>query len=103
MARDGDGQSMSAKLPLTEVEEAVTPYSSPVSPPSDIETSPIPSRPLMKWRARIAIVKEPIVRLHQRTPYLRRVPAFVFFPITILTIVNCVVWAIVGIILAHHL
>lgn len=101
MAQDGDGQSTSAKLPLTDnVDEAVTPYPSHVSPPNDIET---PGRPLTKWRARITIVKEPIVRLHQRTPYLRRVPAFVFFPITILTIVNCVVWAIVGIILAHHM
>lgn len=55
-----------------------------------------------KWASHVSAACAPLIRLHRRTPYLNRVPAFVIFPITILVIVNCAVWAIVGIILRYH-
>jgi len=55
-----------------------------------------------KWKAKFRVLSRPLSRLHQRTPYLRRLPAFVLFPITILTLVNCLVWAITGVILRYH-
>jgi hypothetical protein len=41
-------------------------------------------------------------RVHQRIPYLRRVPGFVIFPILSLIIVNLTAWAIVGGVLRYH-
>lgn len=55
-----------------------------------------------KWKTKFRTLSRPVSRLHQRTPYLRRLPAFVLFPITILILVNCLVWAITGIILRYH-
>lgn len=55
-----------------------------------------------KWASHVSAACAPVARLHRRTPYLNRVPAFVIFPITILVIINCAVWAIVGIILRYH-
>ena len=91
---------MSLKLPLEqEYEEEVTERRS--SPSGDVEsTTPLP--PASKWSARLYALVEPIGRLHRNTPFLRRLPAYVLLPITILIIVNCAVWAIVGIILRYH-
>jgi hypothetical protein len=50
----------------------------------------------------MAVLALPISRLHMKIPFLKRMPAFVVLPITILIIVNCIVWAIVGIILRYH-
>lgn len=55
-----------------------------------------------KWTAKFKALSRPVSRLHQRTPFLKRLPAFVLFPITILILVNCLVWAIIGIILRYH-
>ena|SRR5436853_5120134 len=55
-----------------------------------------------KWKGKFRALSRPVSRLHQRTPYLRRLPAFVLFPITILILVNCLVWAITGVILRYH-
>jgi hypothetical protein len=95
---------MSDKLKPSEVKEEEISESRPVhseDPTSASVQSPVPVRP-SKWKARIATITKPLARLHQNTPYLRRVPTFVILPITILVIVQGVVWAIVGIILAHH-
>src|SRR5579859_612397 len=55
-----------------------------------------------KWTTKFRALSRPVSRLHQKTPYLKRLPPFVLFPITILILVNCLVWAITGIILRHH-
>ena len=97
---------MSAKILLPDVEEVVAPESSHISHAEDPETASVlpaaPIRTLGKWRARIIVITRPISRLHQRTPYLNRLPGFVLFPISIVAIINCAVWAIVGIVLRFH-
>jgi hypothetical protein len=55
-----------------------------------------------KWKAKFRALSKPVTRLHQKTPYLKRLPAFVLFPITILVLVNCLIWAITGVILRYH-
>jgi hypothetical protein len=55
-----------------------------------------------KWTARFTVLTGPVSALHKKTPFLKRLPGFVLFPISILIVINCVVWAIVGIILRYH-
>jgi hypothetical protein len=55
-----------------------------------------------KWTARFTVLTKPVSALHKKTPVLKRLPGFVLFPISILIVINCVVWAIVGIILRYH-
>jgi high-affinity nickel-transport protein len=55
-----------------------------------------------KWAAKFRALSIPVSRLHSRIPFLKRLPSFVIFPITILILVNCLVWAITGIILRFH-
>src|SRR5271170_3741622 len=102
---------MSVKLPLeVDFESDDSPLTEQRSLPSgDVETTlspsvgtPPPQPPQGKWSGRFHVLAEPIARLHRKTPFLKRLPAYVLLPITILIIVNCAVWAIVGIILRYH-
>jgi hypothetical protein len=76
-------------------------------PTPDLESSPIPSSdaPLQhprRWSSKLSTLSRQISRLHGQTPLLKRFPPYVIFPITLLMLVNCIVWAIVGIILRHY-
>ena len=73
----------------------------------DPELEPIPSNtaltgPSTRWSSKVALITRPISRLHKKTPLLKRLPSFVIFPILLLIVANCAVWAIVGIILRYH-
>jgi len=72
----------------------------PSSPSGFVESTPPP--PLRKWSARKHAIAEQLDRLHNKTPFLNRLPAYVLFPITLLIIVQCVVWAVVGVVLRFH-
>src|SRR5271170_4737849 len=102
---------MSLKIPLEEELEADdSPLSQRRSSPSEDVDSTIPTsidlpppQPSQgKWSAKLHLSAAPISRLHRKTPFLKRLPAYVLLPITILIIVNGAVWAIVGIILRYH-
>ena len=102
---------MSVKLPLeVEFEADDSPLTQQRSLPSgDVETTLPPGvdtpplqPPQGKWSGKFQVLVEPIGRLHRKIPFLKRLPAYVLLPITILIIVNCAVWAIVGIILRYH-
>lgn len=55
-----------------------------------------------QWTIQFRAISEPVSRFHQRTPVLKRLPPFVLLPITILFLVNCLIWAVTGIILRYH-
>jgi hypothetical protein len=102
---------MSLKLPLEEEREAddspLTERRSSLSGDIDDTIPPgvdsLPPRPTQgKWSTKLRVLLEPIGRLHRKTRFLKRLPAYVLLPITILIVVNCAVWAIVGIILRYH-
>jgi hypothetical protein len=42
---------------------------------------------------------EPVLRLHEKTPLLKKIPAKNLGIILLLIFVNCIVWAAVGVIL----
>lgn len=105
------GPDMSLKLTSEELERDVSPLSERRSSlpthsdsgmlPGALESPPPEPRPT-KWSAMYHVVMSPIGQLHRKTPFLKRLPAYVLLPITILILVNCAVWAIVGIILRYH-
>jgi len=93
---------MSSKLPEKleyKVDDSPLP-DSPSSPSGFVESTPPPPRG--KWSARKHAVAEHLNGLHNKTPFLNRLPAYVLFPITLLIIVQCVVWAVVGVVLRFH-
>jgi len=55
-----------------------------------------------QWTIQFRAISEPVSRFHQRTPVLKRLPSFVLLPIAILFLVNCLIWAVTGIILRYH-
>ncbi|KAK4945702.1 hypothetical protein LTR10_015050 [Elasticomyces elasticus] len=66
----------------------------------DLETSPEQSpRP---WRKLVRRAHTRLSTLHSQTPYLRRLPLAAILIITLLIIINLVVWAICGLILTAH-
>ena len=86
--------------PLTEWRSPSTHDDSAILP--NPHESPLPEPPPSGLLVKLSVVTAPIGRLHRKTPFLKRLPAYVILPITILILVNCGVWAIVGIILRYH-
>jgi hypothetical protein len=79
------------------------------SPPTDPElgstrvlTTTTTIRPSKRWSSKAASMGRQLSHLHQKTPFLKRLPSYVIVPVTILILVNCTIWAIVGIILRYH-
>ena len=99
---------MLVKLPLGDQIEDASPLSagrSQLSPDIEATTVPLPDQlppPLRKWSTKLELISGPIGRLHKKTPFLKTLPPFVIFPISIVVIVNCAVWAIVAIVLRYH-
>jgi hypothetical protein len=94
--------------PSNEREELITDEEHSPHAPTDpeivsVHSPTISTQPPKTLSAKIAAIIQPISRFHQRIPVLKRLPAFVIFPIAALVIVNCAVWVIVGIILRYHL
>jgi hypothetical protein len=91
----GETENRPGKLVEPDVEEdvgtdgvSVPPYDQESEPLTSLQSGETPRRLLLSY--------------YNRIPYLRKVPSFVTFPITILILINFTVWAIVGIVLRSH-
>jgi len=95
---------MSTKLPSTDDSDAIPSDRTAFDADHELDAEPLSAQtqPEGRWKKKVSAIQEPFSRFHRRTPYLKRVPGFVFFPITAVAIVNCAAWAIVGIILRYH-
>src|SRR6266496_434227 len=87
-----------------EIVEEYNPHSTSVVDPelAPIQLNAASTEPSTRSSSKVALITRPISRLHKKTPLLKRLPSFVIFPILLLIVANCAVWAIVGIILRYH-
>lgn len=98
--------AISTKLVPTEeadlVDGLVAPDPTPINPVEEGPGEDVSQASLSCWKRTRSRISSSFTRLHQRTPYLNRVPAFVIFPIATLIVVNCAAWVITAIILRYH-